>query len=86
MPNKCGAGRAKCVMEKHFSGFLDGGDPARGSVGGVPPKFFQHAVLPAHGTKFLGIHLAVTWLESGEKGILIFQPCIHVIYLQFLAL
>jgi len=43
MPNKSNTGRAKCVMEKHFLGFLDGGDPERGSVGGVPPEFLQHA-------------------------------------------
>jgi hypothetical protein len=73
-------------MEKHFLGFLDGGDPERGSVGGVPPEFLQHAVLPAYGTKSLGIHLAFTWLKSVEKGHLIFPPCIHVIYLQFLEL
>jgi len=60
MPNKSNAGRAKCVMKKYFLGFLDGGDPARGSVGGVPPEFLQHAVLPAYGTKSLGIHLALT--------------------------
>jgi len=38
MPNKCSVGRAKCVMEKHFSGFLDGGDPERDFVGAVPKE------------------------------------------------
>ena len=28
---------------KTFSGFLDGGDSVRGSVVGVPPKFFWYA-------------------------------------------
>jgi hypothetical protein len=67
MPNKSNTGRTKCVMEKHFSGFLDGGDPERGSVGGVPPKFFQHAVLPAHGIKSLGIHLAFTYKKRRKN-------------------
>jgi len=61
MPNKSNTGRANCVMEKHFLGLLAVGDSVRGSVGGVPPEFLQHAVCPAHGTKSLGIHLAPTY-------------------------
>jgi len=41
------SGRADCVMKKHFLEFLAGGDPERGSVGGVLPEFLQHAVCPA---------------------------------------
>jgi len=60
MPNKSNTGGANCVMEKHFLGLLAGGDSARGSVGGVPPEFLQHAVCHAYGTKSLGIHLVFT--------------------------
>jgi len=36
-------GRQAARDGKAFPGFLAGGDPARGSIGGVLPEFLQHA-------------------------------------------
>ena len=53
-------GRQAARDGKTFPGFLAGGDPARGSVGGVLPEFLQHAQ-PAclYGRAPLGIHLVI---------------------------
>jgi len=45
--DKCPYRRQAARDGKTFPGFLAGGDPARGSVGGVLPEFLQHAQLAA---------------------------------------
>jgi len=57
-------------MKKHLLGVLSRRRPCKGLRRRVPPEFLQHAISPAYGANFLGIHLAPTCKSSYCKNII----------------